>query len=114
MSNLYNLEYLRRISGDDLFIKDMVQTFVNDAPKNFYKMKRHFINRNFKELKEVVHAFKNMASYIGNQELINELFDLDYNVSNSTETMKIRENINQVDLLVHDIISKLKTDFRLY
>ena len=113
MGNIYNLDYLKEISGDDTFIKDMISTFVKDAPQYYYKLKRHFIHRNYAGMEDVIHKFKNAATYIGNNQLLKELSDLDENISGSKNTLKIRSNIIQIDLLVHDIITKLKTDFNI-
>jgi HPt (histidine-containing phosphotransfer) domain-containing protein len=113
MNNLYNLEYLREISGDDLFIRDMIGTFVAESPNYFYKLKFNFINRQYDAMKGVIHKFKNAATYIGNTRLLAELTHLENALSGEKDVMKIRGHIYQIDLLVNDIASKLKSDFKI-
>lgn len=70
---------LRALSGDDGFIKELVDTFIKDSEKLISDMRAAYERGEYQLLKEIAHAFKGSAASIGANilfELNKELYEL--------------------------------------
>ena len=74
MAKLYNLDYLNEISGgDNAFIKDMLQEFVDNTPVTLAEIDLQVASSQWDELYKTVHKFVSTFDFIGAQDVISQL-----------------------------------------
>ena len=111
---LYNLNYLREISGgDDEFIFDMIQTFVTTTPGEISAFKNFVQNKEWNLLREHAHRFAPSLEFLGLTSLkpvINQIEDFSLN----------RINLELLPSLIHKletectlVSEQLNSDFNL-
>lgn len=112
MPGNYSLEYLKSISGGDQeFINDMIQTFVNSVPDELDKIKNFIEQSNWKRVGEEAHKFCSNLMYL-------ELDNIK-EIAGKIETLGLAlEHTDQIPVLFEkltksclEIIQELKKDF---
>jgi HPt (histidine-containing phosphotransfer) domain-containing protein len=110
----YNLDYLENISGGDQeFVKDMIQTFIVNAPEDLGKIKKWIENKNWQKVGEDAHRFASSLLFLGLDHL--------KGVANTIEEMGIKQSdVDSIPGLLEDlekgcdqIIKELKRDFNV-
>jgi len=112
MSKKYSLEYLKSISGgDEDFIKDMIQTFVNTVPEELMNIKVFIEEKNWIKGGENSHKFGSNLLYLE----LDELKEIIVKLENYGLEM---EHIDEIPVLFDKlsvgcfyIIEELKRDF---
>ena len=110
----YNLDYLENISGGDQeFVKDMIQTFIMNAPEDLEKIKNWIENKNWQKVGEDAHRFASSLLFLGLDHL--------KSIANTIEEMGIKqfdvESIpglfEKLEKSCYQIIKELKRDFNV-
>ncbi len=100
-----NLSYLKRIAeGNDAFVIEMIEMFLNRTPQALDQMNECFQKQNWEELKKIVHRIKPSFAYVGMQDIQTKLASIE-NWNNVSDDKKI------VIDLIHDIEAGSKTAF---
>lgn len=65
-----NLTFLKEMSDDsDSFVNDFIILFLQNAPESLQSMQNHSKNKNWEQLRQVVHKIKPSLNYIGLKEI---------------------------------------------
>ena len=95
MSEL-DLTYLREISdGDQEFINDMIQTFLEETPKDIELMRAELARANWAELSKVAHKMKSSIKMFGFETLKNQVLFLEQSGKKNENTDVLPERINE-------------------
>jgi CheY-like chemotaxis protein len=69
-STLYDLDYLRNVSGNNTeFIQEMIQTFTDTMPVSIKRLEDAIANHNWEELSRVIHQIKPSLTLLGIHKL---------------------------------------------
>lgn len=111
---LYDLNYLREISGgDDEFILDMIQTFVTASPGEISALKEFALNKEWTLMGEHAHKFAPSLEFLGLSSLkpvINQIEDFSFNRKNLELIPSLIQRLETECSLVSE---ELKKDFNL-
>jgi len=100
-----NLSYLKRIAeGNDAFVIEMIEMFLNRTPVALEQMNDCFRKQNWEELRKIIHRIKPSFAYVGMQEIQSKLASIEL-WNDESEDQKI------VSDLIHDIETGSKTAF---
>jgi HPt (histidine-containing phosphotransfer) domain-containing protein len=98
-SGKINLSYLKTISeGNDAFVIEMIEMFLNKTPQALEEMNECFKNQNWEELRQIAHKIKPSYAYIGLKDM--------------QATLSIIETWNDTEdelQLVTDMMKKVET-----
>ena len=73
-SKYINLEYLYELSGgDESFIKDMINSFIQQTPANLQELSSLCHEQKWNELGRMAHKTKSSLSFIGVQQMADEV-----------------------------------------
>lgn len=110
----YNLSYLKEISGgDEEFILDMIQTFIENAPSEISTFKILAKEKNWELLGENAHRFAPSLQFLGLVSLrpvINQIETFSFEKKNLETIPTMIEKLEAECLLVSD---ELKKDYNL-
>ncbi|WP_143961152.1 response regulator [Litoribacter populi] len=101
--------YLKNITNSNpQLMKEIIDIFIEEAPKFLFKMKTYCLLEDWKSLKSLVHKTKANYTYVGSmkqKELLTELeFDLEF--MTSTETFMAR--IIRLEEITQNVIDSLE------
>ncbi len=100
-----NLSYLKRIAeGNDAFVIEMIEMFLNRTPVALEQMNECFRKQNWEELRKIVHRIKPSFAYVGMQDIQSKLSSIE-SWNDANEDQKI------VSDLIDDIEKGSKTAF---
>ena len=112
MSKNYSLEYLKSISGGDQeFIDDMIQTFVNSVPEELERIKNFMEQSNWLKVGEEAHKFCSNLMYLeleSIKEIAGEIETLGLAVEHTEQIPVLFVKLTNACL---EIIQELKKDF---
>ena len=98
-----NLTSLKELSkGDDNFVKEMVQIFIDQTPETINNLEKYMNNKDWKMVRALAHKMKPSFSFVGLQEL--------YEILNSIE--EYAESETNLDLLP-EMIAKINKECTL-
>jgi len=101
MSEL-DLTYLNEISGgDEEFIVDMIETFLEETPKDVDDMKTQLEGQNWSELGKVAHKLKSSIKMFGFETLKNQVLFLE-------QSGKSGDNIDVLPAKVSEFLAGLE------
>ncbi|MCG8307870.1 MAG: ATP-binding protein [Cytophagales bacterium] len=108
MNKSVDLTYLREMSDNDLdFIRDMIQSFINQSPKDVQNIWFHFENDELDEVANLVHKIKPSITFMG----IHELKDLVVDIEDQAKHKKI-DLLNKNLRILDDICAKAVTELK--
>lgn len=115
MSNKrYNLSYLKEISGgDESFVLDMVQTFIENSPSEIANLKMYASGEKWELLGENAHRFAPSLQFLGLialRPVINKIEDFSFGKKNLDQIPSLLDILSTECNLVSD---ELKKDFNL-
>ena len=114
MAKTYNLEYLEEISaGDKEFIVDMLNDFVTNTPGSLAEMDGYIASENWDELYKTVHRFIPSFEFVGAENVRNNLRIIESCAKNKTNLEKIPQLIEGVKIFCTQVITEIKTDFKI-
>ena len=106
-----DLSYLREMSDNDFgFIQDMVQSFINQSPKEIENIWFHFENNELDEVANLIHKIKPSITFMG----IHELKDLIIQIEDQAKHKKVeilRKNLQIFDSTCTKAVEELKNEF---
>jgi len=112
MSITYNLEYLNELaSGDENFVYDMILEFINSTPESLKQMDSYIKEKKYSELYKIVHRIIPTYEYIGNEELINQLREIEKIAKYQENIENLKTIFNDINNKSHLLIDTLKNDF---
>lgn len=108
MASNVNLRFLEEISaGDQEKLKNLIQTFMSEAPGALNKLKNMLIVRNFDGMYDVVHAIKPLYHTIGSEKAAGII----KNLENYSRTAFFRElipvEIEELDKINTEICNEM-------
>ncbi|MFY0674935.1 MAG: Hpt domain-containing protein [Bacteroidia bacterium] len=94
----FDLSYLNEISGgDEDFIKEMIETFLEETPKDLADVKTHLANENWEELGKTAHKMKSSIKMFGYGSVKDQAFFIE-------QSGKKNENIDALPGKTHEFI----------
>lgn len=112
MSKLYSLNYLKSISGgDEEFIQDMIQTFVNTVPEELLKIKSLIDQENWVKTGETAHKFGSNLLYLELDDLRGIITSIENYGLEMEHTDEIPVLFDKLSKGCSQIIDQLKKDF---
>ncbi len=110
----YNLDYLKSISGGDQdFVLDMLQTFVNNVPEELTKIRNLVSIKNWQKVGEDAHRFSSSMLFLGLDQLKTITTRIEEFGINKVNTDQIPELLNQLENGCNQLILELKRDFNV-
>ncbi len=105
-----NLSYLKQISdGNDEFIIEMIEIFLNKTPLALEEMNEHFKQRNWEELRQIAHRIKPSFTYIGLHDIQKALGEIERLTLDTPEEPKnVDVLLTQVQNVSNSIFSQLR------
>lgn len=101
MSEL-DLTYLNEISGgDEEFIVDMIETFLEETPKDVDDMRTQLEGQNWSELGKVAHKLKSSIKMFGFETLKNQVLFLE-------QSGKTGDNVDVLPAKVSEFLAGLE------
>src|SRR6185369_13884798 len=92
-----DLSYLKEIAdGNDAFIIEMIEMFLQKTPEALEKMNESFQKQNWEELRLIAHRIKPSYSYVGLPEIQITLAEIESCSHTKTDLEKIPQMISQV------------------
>jgi HPt (histidine-containing phosphotransfer) domain-containing protein len=92
-----NLTYLKQIAeGNDAFIIEMIEMFLNKTPEALEKLNESFKNRNWKEVKQIAHKIKPSYGYIGMPDVQSALAQIETLSDTEAQPEKVHELMTEV------------------
>jgi HPt (histidine-containing phosphotransfer) domain-containing protein len=109
---MYSLNYLKSISGgDEDFIKDMIQTFVNSVPEELNKISSGIKQLNWKKVGEDAHKFGSNLMYLELEELKKIVLSIETFGLKMEHTEQIPVLFDKLSTGCYLVIEQLKKDF---
>jgi signal transduction histidine kinase/DNA-binding response OmpR family regulator/HPt (histidine-containing phosphotransfer) domain-containing protein len=106
-----NLNYLKQIAdGNDEFIIEMIEMFLNKTPQALEEMSTHYKESNWEALKQIAHRIKPSFAYIGlsgTQQVLSEIEKLS---EEADQPEKVGELMNSVDEVCKSAFSQLQQE----
>lgn len=110
----YNLDYLREISNNDEdFLIDMINTFIESAPETLDEMQKQMEDSKWEMVAKTAHKFSSSVKFIGVQNIIDDLADIENLALQRKETGKIQSSMDSIRKNIMSVIESLKKDFNL-
>jgi HPt (histidine-containing phosphotransfer) domain-containing protein len=110
----YNLDYLNSISGGDQdFVKDMIVTFIINAPEEINKIKNWVTTENWQKVGEDAHRFASSLLFLGLDKLKDMAIQIEEMGLNQTNVHHITVLLGQLEKGCYQIIEELKHDFNV-
>jgi signal transduction histidine kinase/DNA-binding response OmpR family regulator len=101
-TSVINMEYLQSLSkGDKIFERNMIKAFSNQMPEELKQLKIAIDDKNYKRIGTIVHNMKSTVSYMGLQQLIPMLQQMETESENKNGFTRINENFTLIDATCH-------------
>lgn len=108
--NKIDLSYLNEISaGDNAFIKEMLELFLNTTAIEVNEFDNHLANANFEAIGLLAHKMKAPIQMMGVNDLFDKIKSIENNCKNSTNLESIPNLITEVKLQINTISEDIKT-----
>lgn len=106
------MTYLREISdGDQEFINDMIETFLEETPNDIESMKTQLAASDWVELSKVAHKMKSSIKMFGFETLKNQVLFLEQNGKKNENTSvmpeKVKEFLTGLDNAMNELRGQL-------
>lgn len=112
--SVYNLEYLKSISsGDDVFILDMIRTFIDNVPAELAKINFYIETKNWRKAGEESHKFVSNLIYLSLEKLKTIAIEIEENGIGAINTDKIPDLFLKLKMGCEEVIIQLKHDFNI-
>jgi HPt (histidine-containing phosphotransfer) domain-containing protein len=110
----YNISYLEQISNnDEVFIEDMINTFVTNTPKYFENIDIFYTEKDFDSLYKEVHKFIPTLAFVCEQDYIAKFEKLEKLALAKEDSKELRKLISELRIYSDKIIDLLKKDYNL-
>ncbi|REK33715.1 MAG: response regulator [Bacteroidetes bacterium] len=106
-----NLSYLKELAeGNDAFIIEMIEMFLNKTPLALDEMNENFKKQNWDELRKTAHRIKPSFGYIGLSDTQKALAEIERLSENSTEPDKVQSLMKEVNHVCKSVFRQLQTE----
>jgi len=110
----YDLSYLEELSaGDTAFIKSIISQFVAETPDVIANIKASTLQHNWALLNSLMHKFASSLSFIGLNEINEDVKKVENSSKNLSELAEIPALIDKIVERCEIAIDWLKKDFEL-
>jgi CheY-like chemotaxis protein len=107
--NIINQEHLNTLSrGNKTFIKEIVDIFVEQNPIEIRELEDAIINKNYSSIRSISHKMKTSVGFIGINQLLPELTNIENLAINEGDLNNIRSIFNNVKVICQKAIIELK------
>ena len=109
----FSLHYLNKVAdGNQEFIKEMIDIFLEDMPKFMQEIVECTEDENFDCVQRLAHKSKSMAGYIMAEDLQEKFKTLESMASaDDIVTEEVEKLVSQLDNQTSSIVAKLKEHF---
>jgi len=108
---LIDLTYLREMSDNDIkFISDMVNSFINQSPKDIENIWYHFTNNELDEVANLAHKIKPSITFMGIHKLKKLVIEIEENAKHK-KIDSLKKQLKIFDDICIQAIKELKEDF---
>lgn len=105
-----DLTYLNEISGgDEDFIKDMIETFLDETPKDIEQLQSHLKEENWAELGDTAHKLKSSIKMFGFPTLKDQVLSLENDGKNAENLDSISERVGEFMNGLQSAMEELKS-----
>lgn len=106
-----NLNYLKQIAdGNDSFIIEMIEMFLNKTPEALAEMKESRAQKNWDSLRQVAHRIKPSFAYIGLPETQKVLAEIEKLSEEANNPEKVDELMLEVGIVCESAFSQLEKE----
>ena len=106
-----NLTYLKQLAdGNDTFIIEMIEMFLNKTPDALTEMNEYFKQENWKELRMIAHKIKPSYGYFGLPELQSQLAEIEQLSDEQRDAARLGSLIIHVSAVSHSAFELLKKE----
>ena len=111
---LYNLSLIKKMCrGNEKQIEKMIQAFMRQTSRSILELKFASAENDFFKIRAIVHKIKPSFTYFGSVKLENEVKVIEALFLGELEIVNLQSRIDILMDLVHQVISKMKNDFKL-
>jgi HPt (histidine-containing phosphotransfer) domain-containing protein len=109
-----DLTYLKQIAdGNDAFIIEMLEMFLNKTPQALEEMNTYFKEQNWQELRQIAHRIKPSFTYIGLPDIQKTLSEIErMTIETPQEPQIVNDLLVRVDQVSCSIFSQLQQELR--
>lgn len=109
-----DLTYLKQIAdGNDAFIIEMLEMFLNKTPQALEEMNTYFKEQNWQELRQIAHRIKPSFTYIGLPDIQKTLSEIErMTIETPEEPQIVNDLLVRVDQVSCSIFSQLQQELR--
>ena len=109
-----NLNYLKQIAeGNEAFIIEMIEMFLNKTPEAISEMHSHFRNKNWEEFKKVAHRIKPSFGFMGMQEIQQALSKVELMSDTELREPEVDELLVEVETRTAQAYSQLRSELSI-
>ena len=106
----FDLNYMVSIcDGDWQFMKEMIETFLNDTPGTITALQEHAHRKEWKQVAETAHKFKTSLMFMGIQSLHGTIREIEKSGKEEIETGHVHEKIIRVDEICKMAMTELRS-----
>ena len=106
----FDLNYMASIcDGDWQFMKEMIETFLKDAPEIIASMQENAGHQEWKRVSESAHKFKTSLVFMGIQSLHGIIREIEKSGQKSDDTDQIPGKIEQVNEICNKAMTELRS-----
>ena len=111
---LYNLSLIEKMCrGNEKQIEKMIQAFMRQTSRSILELKFASAENDFLKIRAIVLKIKPSFTYFGSVKLENEVKVIEALFLGELEIVNLQSRIDILMDLVHQVISKMKNDFKL-
>lgn len=109
-----DLSYLKQIAdGNDAFIVEMIEMFLNKTPQALEEMNSYFQEQNWQELRQIAHRIKPSFTYIGLPDIQKTLAEIErLTIEPPQEPQTVNALLVKVDQVSGSIFTQLQQELR--
>ncbi len=110
INNITDLTYLKEMSDNDQpFITGMIDTFINQTPKDLENIWFHFSNKEFDDVANLVHKIKPSITFMGIHSLKDMIPVIEENAKNKQEIV-LKDQLTKLEEICKLAILELKEE----
>jgi signal transduction histidine kinase/HPt (histidine-containing phosphotransfer) domain-containing protein len=106
-----NLNYLKQIAdGNEGFVIEMIEMFLNKTPEAMKEMNEHYHNRNWEEFKKIAHRIKPSFGYMGMPEIQQSLSKLEQLTDKELMEEEVEKALMEITTRTNFAYSQLRVE----
>lgn len=98
LKKITNLDYLLGLSkGNAQFVKEMIQTFIIENPKEIESLDTAIRNKNFEAIRQGAHLLQSSIPFVGLDKIIeSEVYEIESTAAGKRDIQKISQLFSKV------------------